>query len=240
MQIAVCDDNIMCLRELKEQLSAVHSVESVFTFSNLKAFLDSVRDGNYYDAVLMDIDWGQNGGTGIDAAEELYKTSPEMKIIYVTGHSEYDQHIFLRRSNLSGFLTKPVNNDLLKANLCKVAKSVPLSGQPSIALRQGGGTVSVQLQDIYYIESKGRTMETHTATTAEVVVSYGQLKDIIRSLPVWFIQCHKSYIVNMRQIQRFAPGEILLKNGAVIPVSRSKHNKTKEAHFNLIGFAKYD
>jgi DNA-binding LytR/AlgR family response regulator len=232
MQIAVCDDDKMCLLELKERLSAMQSVEHVYPFSDLKTFLLSVENGSCYDAVFMDIDWGQDS-TGIDAAEELYKLHPEAKIIYVTGHSEYNQHIFLQRSNLSGFLTKPVDNDWLKATLKKVADAIHFSEQPLITLRQSGGTVSVPCREIYFIESKGRTIEAHTAD--KIIVSYGQIENIAKSLPAWFIQCHKSYVVNMRQIQRFQPGEILLKNGTLIPASRSKYSKTKEAYFDFIG-----
>jgi DNA-binding LytR/AlgR family response regulator len=58
---------------------------------------------------------------------------------------------------------------------------------------------------------------------------------IMQSLPAWFVQCHKSYIVNLRQIQRFGTNDILLKNGNAVPVSRAKYKQTKEAHFNFVG-----
>ena len=236
MQIAVCDDNEMCLRELMRQLQSMPMAEGVFAFSDLSAFLCDVEGGSFYDAVLMDIDWGRDG-SGIDAAEELYKISPNMKVIYVTGYGErYNQQIFLRRANLSGFLTKPVDGALLEANLRKVAAAAGAGAdQPSILLRRRGGAVTIPLNDIYYIESRGRTIETHTS--GEVVVSYEKLGNVIPSLPAWFIQCHKSYVINMRQIQRFRPDGILLKCGDAVPASRSKYAKAKEAYFRYMGNA---
>jgi CheY-like chemotaxis protein len=155
MRIAICDDNILFLRELEKQLLTLSAAENISVFSDLKAFLSSVEEGNLYDTVLMDIDWDENR-TGMDAAAELYKLSPETKIIYVTGRNDrYSQHIFLQRANLSGYLTKPVDTELLKANLQKAAAAVPLAEQPSIVLRQSGGVVTIPLREIYLWKARG-------------------------------------------------------------------------------------
>ncbi|MDR2615258.1 MAG: LytTR family DNA-binding domain-containing protein [Oscillospiraceae bacterium] len=233
MQLAVCDDNKYHLLEMKEKLSQLTMVENAYFFSELPLFLDSIEDGRSYDAVLMDIEWG-HGKTGMDAAEELYKLSPETKIIYVTGHSDkYSQHIFLRDANLSGFIAKPVDIEILASNLNKIASAIPLGDEPSLVVRRGGALISIPFREIYFIESYKHTVTIHSVR--EAVVSYERLDRITQSLPAGFYQCHKSYIVNMRQIQRFQSDEILLKNGKSVPVSRSKYNETKDAYLRFIG-----
>jgi len=234
MLIAICDDDEICLQGMKKQLSALSAADEISLFSNLKKFLASVEGGSIYDVVFMDIEWGQDG-TGMDAAGELFKMSPETKVIYVTGHSDrYSQRIFLQPSNLSGFLTKPVDGELLKANLQKVSEAVSAGKEPFIAVRKGGAAIPVLLREISYIESRGHTIETHIAA-GESIVSYGRLENVMESLGFGFYQCHKSFIVNMRQIQRFETNRIILKNGDVIPISRSKHKKAKEAYFEFMG-----
>ncbi|MDR1438898.1 MAG: LytTR family DNA-binding domain-containing protein [Clostridiales bacterium] len=233
MQIAVCDDNTLFLKEIREQLQSLPMVGNAFLFSDLSAFLLSIDDGRRYDAVLMDIDWDQ-ATSGMDVAAELYKLSPETKIIYVTGYSDrFSQRIFLYRANLSGYLTKPVDMELLQANLKKVASALPSQEAPSIVLRQRGAPVSIPLRDIHFIESRGHTIEAHTVD--ETIIAYGRLEDVFRTMPDGFCQCHRSYIVNMGRIRRFQPGGILLKNGERVPVSRSKYDDTKKAYFNYIG-----
>jgi DNA-binding LytR/AlgR family response regulator len=233
MQIAVCDDDKYCLLEMKEKLSSLPIVENAFFFSDLPLFLASFEDGRSYDAVLMDIDWGQ-AKTGMDAAEEIQRRSPETKIIYVTGYSDkYSQHIFLRKANLSGYIAKPVDVEILKANLHKVADALPSGEQASLVVRRHGALLSVPFREIYSIESHKHSVTIHSAR--ESVVSYGKLDEIIRALPAEFYRCHKSYIVNMRQIRRFQADEILLKNGSIVPVSRSKYNETKKAYLDFIG-----
>jgi DNA-binding LytR/AlgR family response regulator len=233
MQIAVCDDNTLFLKEIQEQLQSLPMTGNTFLFSDLNTFMFSIDAGRRYDAVLMDIDWDQ-ATSGMDVAEELYKLSPETKIIYVTGYSDrFSQRIFLYRANLSGYLTKPVDMGLLQANLKKVANALPYQEEPSIILERRGAPVSVPLREIYFIESRGHTIEVHTGD--EMIIAYERLEDILRSMPVGFYQCHKSFIVNMSRIRRFRSGNILLKNGKCVPVSRSKYNGTKKAYFSFIG-----
>jgi len=233
MEIAVCDDNHLFLEEIRKQLETLPMIENTCLFSDLNTFLFSVDGGKRYDAVLMDIDWDQDT-SGMDVAEELYRLSPETKIIYVTGYSDrFSQHIFLYRANLSGYLTKPVDMELLRANLRKVADTLSFQGQPSIVLRQRGVPISIPLREIYFVESRGHTIEVHTA--GETVIVYESLENILRSLPAVFFQCHKSYIVNMSQIRRFQSTDILLKNGETVPLSRARYAKTKESYFNYMG-----
>ncbi|MDR3121239.1 MAG: response regulator, partial [Clostridiales bacterium] len=154
MEIAVCDDNTLFLREIKGQLQTLPMVEGIYMFSDLDAFLLSAEEGRRYDAVLMDIDWDQDE-SGMDVAERLYQLAPETKIIYVTGYSDrFSQRIFLYRANLSGYLTKPVDMELLGANLHQVANAMPFLNEQSLLLERRGAPVSVPLREIYFIESR--------------------------------------------------------------------------------------
>jgi len=232
MEIAICDDIKIMLDELEAQLQGLDMANNIYPFSDLDAFLFSIDGGKRYDTVLMDIEWGDKA-KGIDVAAELYKLSPETKIIYVTGHVELSQHIFLNRSNLSGFLTKPVDAELLRANLKKVADALPYGEQPTLVIRQKGVPVPIPLREIFFIESKAHTIHVHTAS--ETITAYERLENIMNSLPAGFYQCHKSYIVNMSQIRRFQSNDILLKNGECVPVSRARYTETREAYFEYMG-----
>jgi DNA-binding LytR/AlgR family response regulator len=100
-------------------------------------------------------------------------------------------------------------------------------------LRVGGAVESVLMSEILYIESHGHTITVHTA--ARAVSAYEKLSDLAERLPENFLQTHKSYYINMRQIQRFQSNDILLKNGISVPVSRSRYSKAKESYFYFMG-----
>jgi len=233
MQVAICDDNKLFLEGFEKQLQRIPFISTIFSFSDYNTFLFSIDEGRQYDAILLDIEWEQEH-TGMDIAEELYKLCPQAKIIFVTGHGDrFSQRIFLHKANLSGFLTKPVDPELLHANLKKVADAIPYQEQPVLLLRQRGAPVSIPLREIFFIESQGHTIEVHTA--GETVTAYERLDTILQTLPVGFCQCHKSYIVNMGQIRRFESTDILLKNGEAVPVSRARYAQMKETYFNYMG-----
>ena len=91
----------------------------------------------------------------------------------------------------------------------------------------------VLVSDIFYIESMGHTVQIHTAT--DTIAAYERLDAVTKRLPVGFIRCHKSFVVNMWQIRRFLPTDVLLKNEVLVPVSRKRYTETKEAYFRFMG-----
>lgn len=233
MQIAACDDNKVFLEELASQLRSLPQAEEVSCFSSLESFWLSVEGGRTFDAVLLDIDWaGQEAG--LDAAEKLERLCPRTKIIFVTGYNDrFSQRIFLRRSNLSGLLVKPVEQKLLAANLEKIADSLLLREEPALAVRSRGSVLSIPLREILYLEGTGHHVTIHALT--EAVTVYEQLGDVFRTLPESFYRCHKSFVVNMAHIRRFQQPDILLKNGARVPVSRARYAPAKAAYFAYVG-----
>jgi DNA-binding LytR/AlgR family response regulator len=232
IEIAVCDDNKLFLSDMEQQLQTINPSDNISLFSDLAPFLMTVEGGKRYDAVLMDIDW-HNRVAGMDAAEEIYKISPCTKIIYITGFIErFSQQIFLQRANLSGYLTKPVDGGLLRANLQKVADAKYSNEEDVLVLKQKGAVVSVSLREIYFIESRNHVILVHT--DGDVVRTYDRLENILRSLTEGFFQCHKSYIINMGKVRRFQSDDVILKNGANVPVSRARYALTKEAYLRYL------
>lgn len=232
MKVALCDDNQVFLVGMQKTLRKISLVEHLSVFADLDAFLSTIEGGAKYDVVLMDIMWNEDS-IGIRVAEQLYALCPDTQIIYLTGyHDRFSQSIFLNRVNLCGFLVKPVDLQLLYANLQKVAEIVPFQKSSALVLSQQGTPIPILFREIYYIESWGRTIEVHAAegTTR----AYKSLSSVLHMLPAGFHQCHKSFVVNFRQVQRFSTNEILLKNSETIPVSRARYVDTKKAYFSFM------
>ena len=231
MRIAICDDDRLFLEQFRAQVEELDFARKIDCYSALNQFIYSLDDSAPYDAVLMDIDWKQDE-TGIDAAEMLYQCSPQTKVIYVTGYNDlFPQHIFLQKSNLSGYLVKPVDSELLRANLEKVLAAQ--DEQPVLTIQSHGRPISIPHREIVYLESLGHTVTIHTQS--ETVTVYEQLDKLRPLLSEGFIQCHKSFLVNMRYIRRFLSQDILLVTDAQIPISRSKYARTKDAYFRYMG-----
>ena len=84
---------------------------------------------------------------------------------------------------------------------------------------------------IVYAESDRRVLYIHLEQ--EVLRVYGKLVDLLSLLPASFVQCHKSFIVNMDYIQEFDSGSVLMSNGDRVPISQKRRRSTRlsfEAH----------
>ena len=231
MRIAVCDDDKNFLKELEEKLYQYSCISRVESYSHIETFFMDLDAGQHYDLVLMDLEWGEQR-TGISYVEQLYNTAPHLPVIYVTGFNDrFAQHILLKETNLAGYLTKPIDNQLLEKYLRKVMDS--RDAGKNLTFQQQGRPISMDVKRIVYLESRNHISVIYTDTSSYIV--YEKLSALLSRLPDTFVQCHKSYVVNMRWIQRLEPERVLLKNGRQVGVSRSFRAKTREKVFRFMG-----
>ena len=232
MRLAICDDNRAFLRELGEHLCTLPLIESVAAFYTIESFLSSVEEGARYDAALIDLYWNQRR-TGMDAAELLYAMSPDTRVVFVTGYSDrFVQQIFLRRSNLSGFLTKPVDPRLLRQNLEKIAAE-KARRRETVTVLSRGSAVTLFVDEILSLQSRDHTVLVRTASGTLPV--YRRLDDMETLLPDGFFRCHRSFLVNLRQVRRVEQPDLLLRDGSRVPVSRARYAATREAFLRFVG-----
>lgn len=231
MRIAICDDDQIFLKALESKLTQYTFVSRAESYSQIEQFFEELKAGEDYDLVMMDLDWGSQL-TGIHYAEQLYQMAPHLPVIYVTGFNDrFAQHILLKETNLAGYLTKPIEDSLLEKYLQKVIKR--RDAEKNLAFQQQGRLISMDVQRIVYLESRNHICIIHTDTSAYPV--YEKLSQLLLRLPDTFVQCHKSYAVNLYWVQRLEPERILLKNGQQVGVSRSYRTKTKERVFHFMG-----
>ena len=75
--------------------------------------------------------------------------------------------------------------------------------------------------EIIFIEARGHYLLFHLAGAEEIPTLRAKLSDVLSSLPpTLFVQCHRSYAVNLLHIRRFTKNMILVSNGPSLPVSQ--------------------
>ena len=85
---------------------------------------------------------------------------------------------------------------------------------------------AVALRDISYIEFSVRSATIHAGT--RVLRTYEKLSSLQQRVDSRFIQCHKSYLVNMDYVIGFQGNALELCGGVEIPVSQSRAKVTRE------------
>ena len=63
---------------------------------------------------------------------------------------------------------------------------------------------------------------------------YCTLKDFSKNLPMNFLRCHKSYVVNMNHIKGFYRNFFTMKNGKSVPIPPKKYNSIIEEYTTYV------
>lgn len=234
MKIAVCDDNQTVLDEMNGVINRSDSVKEVHLFSSPLELIMEITTETDFDLIFMDLDWKSEEKTGFQWGEEIYQIKPHIPIIFITGHNDcFAQHVWLINANILGYMTKPVNIDILNRYLEK-AKEKQIEPKYLVLSKQGG-KISLPFSDIIHIESHNH--KAIICTEKEEYIVYEKLIDILTRLSEEFIQSHKSFLVNMNWIRTMEGKSITLRNGRVIPISRTYNSDVKRKYFEYL---KYD
>lgn len=232
LKVAVCDDNEMFLKEVKAVLSELNQIDEAYYYASPQDLLKDIVDGQISpNLLLMDIQFGETKN-GLNYAEELLHIAPELGVICVTGYNDrYAQHVLLHNINLIGYLTKPLDKELLISYLNKAVGK--FKSPAFLQFTSHGKSYSISTDSIFYIESRNHTIHLHTEKTCYEF--YGKLSQLQPKLPECFAQCHKSFLINMNHVDSIEPNNLTLSSGEKIPVSKNYQSAVKESFFRYIG-----
>lgn len=232
MKIAVCDNELLFLKQFLTLCQNFPCIDEITPFQNGDLLLEQVNAGSSFDAVFMDIDFG-NKKSGIEYSKELYEINSQIRLVYITGFTDrFVQHVFLSPSNMIGFLTKPVDKDILSSVLDKLQSSLDQDKQTLFCIVGKSDSISVPISSIFYLESNAHRSLIYTDT--ENYSLYERLSVLKEQLPSCFLACHKSYIVNMNKIKRIEKKVIILENLTEIPISKSQYANVKQTYFRYM------
>ena len=227
IRIAICDDEEKAVSLDEEivksslQSSGIGYEIAVYTCgTNLLA--DITDDGFFFDLILLDIEMPDINGMKIP--EKIKSFLPNVKIIFVTSHTEYAIDAF----ELSIFRYVPKNNLEVKltAAVADAAKLIELEAGQEYTIQTSNRMEKIPFKEIYYIQRDGKNASIVSGTgTSKVRKSLQQVFDELNTPEFLFID--RGYIVNIIQIMKISDGMVVLKNGEKLPVSRSRLQEVK-------------
>ncbi len=220
-KIFIIDDQKECLDELKRCLDKRADFEFVY-FNSLADFiceLDVARE--QVCACFFDIElWDKNG---IDFSSEIAEKYPSIKIIFITAYNDkYSQAIFLHPSEKMkpfALITKPFDEKVIDSVLNKLC-----SEKTQYVVSTNRTNTVIPTERITYIENSSRKALIHLDDGTELS-EYKKISDIIEKMPLFLVQCHKSYIVNMNKIDSINRSEKVIHIGdEIVLISRNYYN----------------
>ncbi len=225
IKIAVCDDEISAIQNISNKIEFYLNKKgmdfSISKFLNGESLLSN--NNEYFDAVFLDIK--MNKINGMDTAKAIRKDNDKTAIIFVTVLKEYVFDAF--QVNAANYLIKPVQNEKLYAVLDKLVETTYSSANNYIVIHKSGEIKKVPYSDIIYCEVVNHHVFIYEKSN---INEYGsKIDNLENEFNEDFFRCHRSYIVNLRYVNRYSDGFIYLPGGEKVPVATRRHQDFMKA-----------
>ena len=116
MRIAVCDDNSIDLKAMREVFRRVAPTHTLDTFSEGSRLLDAISGGERYDLLFLDSIMPEI--TGMELARKIGMIAPDTPVVFLTDSDAYGVEAFSVRALHYGI--KPMTEQSLKECLNRV------------------------------------------------------------------------------------------------------------------------
>ena len=221
MLIAICDDEKRICSILTEKVKGFCPDAEVVSYTSGTVLLNS---GSFPDILLLDIRMPDMGG--MDVARALRDKGWRKILIFVTG--EEDQVFNAFDLKAFHFLVKPVADEKLRTVLMNAREELgrvertSVSNDKYISIQSGPSHISINLSRLLYAEVFNRKIILHM--DKENIEYYGQLSALEELVDKDFYHIHRSYLVNMKYVQKYDRSSVTLLNSDNIPIARREYD----------------
>lgn len=232
LRIAICDDMPDILEQTKQAILQWNSVSEVIhieTFSDGDALI-SAHQNKPFHIILLDVVMPLMNG--IETAREIRQTDQNVKIVFLTTSSDYAVESYTVKAD--NYLLKPLIPEQLYTCLNDLYAQI-VTAVKSVIIKTATAIHRVSISGIEYLEAQNKQV-LFTMVDGSSILSTKPLYSFGDELLLsdGFFKCHRSYIVNMNQIEAYTQKEIKMRSGCRIPISRSCHKEFESAYFELL------
>ena len=226
-KVAVCDDDqVICSHidqiifnyarenKLHVETDVFYSGEALCRHLNMKS---------QFDLIFLDIEMTEM--SGVDVGQEIrnHRNDYNTEIVYITGTSQYMRQLLDMRP--LRYIEKPFGKEAIVGALeLALRLSDQLEGYFHFKIK--GRDYKLRFSQILYFESRLRKIV--LVTDRNDFEFYSNLNELLPKLPEYFVQIHRSYIVNAKKVAAFLGNSVVMENGAEIVVSHTFRKPLKE------------
>ena len=221
MRIAICEDNrehAEILQGMVERWAAQENMKiDIGYYQSAEQFLFMMKDEVRYDLVFLDIQMGKMNG--LQLAKRIRKEDKTIVLIFTTGSKDYAVKGY--EVSALRYLVKPLQQKEVDDALTKVNRMLEQSKKEAVIVSSNSQARRIYKNDIWYVEVDDHYIVIHTKE--EVIRFKAKMKEFEQHFPEpQFCKCHRSYIVNLHFVTKISKDGVLVENGEVLPISRSR------------------
>lgn len=228
MRVLIIEDEARIARRLQRMAS------DFFEQNSTVSICDSVQKGiafleqNEIDLLLLDLNL--NGENGFDLLESVVSRSFHTVIVSANA----DRAIKAFEYGVLDFVPKPFDETRLNQAFKRITSDTKTTDEQLkyLAVKKAGSIKLIDLDELLYIKGAGIYSELHLRNGTQELHDKS-LESLAQLLPPAFERIHKSYLVSLALAEKIIiePGSkysLQLKNGAQLPIGRSKYKELKE------------
>lgn len=214
IHVGIVEDETFYTEQLIQMLNQwglENSCEMIYsTAASGEAFLSKLP--KEFGILFLDIQLPKING--VELAHKLRKKQFHCEIVFLTAYREYVfQGYQVRALN---YLLKPISYIEIKKCMDLIYEGLKVE---HYIFRKQQNIYKIPYADILYFSSFKHYVDIKTMQT-----TYRQLeplKNILAHLPIEFMQCHRTTIVNIHHIQCISGNNITMSDNVVLPVSKT-------------------
>lgn len=233
MNLAICDDNQEDLDRVTGLIDAWQSERKVSvlrrSFKSAIELLETARSERF--TVYM-LDVMMPGMDGLETAREIRRFDDAAEIVFFSTSPGFAYESYGVRA--MSYILKPVERGAVYGLLDKLL-SREREHPDALTLKTSTTIVRVPYAQICFVEVIGKHLYFHLTDggVREVAGSLKNFEPELLSRPE-FMRVHRSYIVNMYQVEELSSSSLLTFQGDSLPVSRMFYPQIQKDYMALL------
>lgn len=228
LKCIIVEDERVAREGLQSYIEQYDFLDLAGSFSNATDALQFLKE---QEVSLMFLDIEMSGLNGIEMAKLLDGFLP--LIIFTTAYAQYALEGY--RVNAIDYLVKPIFPDDFRRSIQKAKNYFGLievnASSPTtqeLIIKSEGEWLRIEPTEILFLKSMQNYVVIHLANFKPKMVLQ-PLREVYALLPSFFVQTHRSYVVNINLIGKIRDNCVTVDN-FTIPLSRSRKKEVTE-HF---------
>jgi DNA-binding LytR/AlgR family response regulator len=232
IRVLAIDDEPLALQQLTTYIGKVPFLELAGQCQSA-AEAREILNNEIVDAIFCDINMPDLNG--MDFVKSL--ATPPL-VVFTTAYSEYAVEGF--KINAVDYLLKPFGLDDFRraANRLKERLETTLpqgegasartvnsqfstvnsDDDDSIFVKTDYKVIKIAISDIRYVEAMSEYLKIHLDSQPKPIITLLSMKKMEERLPDYFMRIHRSYIINLKQIQEVNKNRVIMDADTYLPI----------------------
>jgi two-component system response regulator LytT len=200
-------------------MTSVNQDVTCTRFRSSEEFLARWENGLSVDLIFLDIQFpGELNGMSL--AKRVRQRDQTVFIVFVTNYADYVYEGYI--VNALRYLKKPVRTEDIFSCMDIAYRRFSLLQQKKLSIVCRDQRLALPFSEILYVEMQSHYVRLTISDSEEKPEVRTRLRDFATQLPPQlFIQCHRSYIVNLEHIRRFTRESLTMSNQEIVPISQT-------------------